>query len=350
MERPQAAGAAADRRPRSRIRRCGGGSAGIALALRRALETPGQTAALVTPDRMLARRVSALLQRWGIEADDSAGRPLSEMPAGTLLLGIAAAVAEELAPVPLLALLKHPLVGGDGEARLRWLETVRTFDLALRGPRPGPGLDGLDAHIGERQAEPKYRGCANAWAKLSPAVQQIAGMLAKPLSLAEFVRRIVAAANQLAGDRPWRGSEGRMAAELLAEIEAAPAAADMVISAEDAVPVLRDLLEQQRVRPPYGGHPRIFIWGLLEARLQQADFMVLGGLNEGVWPAAPSPDPWLAPKIRANLGLPGLDYRIGLSAHDLASALGAPRCSSHERGATRARRRSRRGSGFGFRR
>src|SRR5204862_8258771 len=83
---------------------------GIALALRRALETPGQTAALVTPDRMLARRVSALLHRWGIEADDSAGRALGETPAGTLLLAIAGAAAEELAPVPLLALLKHPLV------------------------------------------------------------------------------------------------------------------------------------------------------------------------------------------------------------------------------------------------
>ncbi|MEO8454778.1 MAG: double-strand break repair protein AddB [Sphingomicrobium sp.] len=309
---------------------------GIALALRRALEIPAQTAALVTPDRMLARRVSALLQRWGIEADDSAGRPLSETPTGTLLLGIAAAVAEDLAPVPLLALLKHPLVGGDDEARLRWLETVRTFDLALRGPRPGPGMDGLEAHIGEREGEPKYRGCASAWAKLRPAVQQIAGMLAKPLSLAEFVRRIVAAADALAGDRPWRGSEGRMAADLLAEIEAAPAAAQMAISAEDAVPVLRDLLEQQRVRPPYGGHPRVFIWGLLEARLQQADYMVLGGLNEGVWPAAPSPDPWLAPKIRVNLGLAALDYRIGLSAHDLASALGASRVL-----VTRARRDAR---------
>jgi ATP-dependent helicase/nuclease subunit B len=98
----------------------------------------------------------------------------------------------------------------------------------------------------------------------------------------------------------------------------------MTLTPEDAVAVLRALLDRQRVRPPYGGHPRIFIWGLLEARLQQADLMVLGGLNEGVWPAASAPDPWLAPKIRANLGLPSLEFRIGLSAHDFASALGAP--------------------------
>jgi ATP-dependent helicase/nuclease subunit B len=109
-----------------------------------------------------------------------------------------------------------------------------------------------------------------------------------------------------------------------------------VVDAESAVAVLRDLLDRHSVRLPYGGHPRIFIWGLLEARLQRADLMVLGGLNEGVWPALPAPDPWLPPKVRAELGLPGLEFRIGLAAHDFASALGAPEVLI-----TRARREGR---------
>ena len=85
---------------------------------------------MVTPDRMLARRVSALLARWGIEADDSAGRALSELAPGTLLLAIASAAAENLAPVALLALLKHPLVGGEGEQRRAWMDDVRLIDAA----------------------------------------------------------------------------------------------------------------------------------------------------------------------------------------------------------------------------
>ena len=298
----------------------------IALALREALETPGKTAALITPDRQLAARVSALLERWGIEADDSAGTPLSQTPVGTLLLGIASAAAEELAPVPLLALAKHPLVGGRDEQRLAWLEAARELDLRLRGPRPAAGLAGLDAHF----------GALSEWRTVRDRLASTDGLLANPLSLSAFIEGIVRATEALTEDAAWRGPAGRMAAELLAEIEASEAAVSMTVDATAAVAVLRDLLDQRSVRLPYGGHPRIFIWGLLEARLQRADLVILGGLNEGVWPALPAPDPWLPPKVRANLGMPGLEFRIGLSAHDFASALGAPEVLI-----TRARRDSR---------
>jgi ATP-dependent helicase/nuclease subunit B len=289
----------------------------IALALREAVETTGKTAALVTPDRQLAGRVSALLRRWNIQADDSAGRALSETAAGTLLLGIVAAAAEELAPVSLLALLKHPLVGGEGEDRAGWLEHVRALDRALRGPRPPAGLAGLDAKFSETFA-------MRAWSAVRERLTVIDGLLSEPITLSLLAKKVGEAATTLADDAAWRGPDGRMAAELLAELEASPSAAGLVVGAEDAVPLLRQLLDARAVRPPFGGHPRIFIWGLLEARLQRADLLVLGGLNEGVWPALPTPDPWLPPKVRATLGMPTLEYRIGLAAHDFASALGAP--------------------------
>jgi ATP-dependent helicase/nuclease subunit B len=289
----------------------------IALALRGALETPGKTAALVTPDRQLAGRVSALLRRWGIEADDSAGKPLSHVAAGTLLLGIASVAAEELAPVPLLALLKHPLVGGEGEDRAQWLENVRALDLALRGPRPPAGLAGLDARFAEKKA-------MRAWSSVRDRVAGLEGLLSGSISLLRLATLLGKAATTLAGDAAWRGPDGRMAADLLAELQASHSTERLAVTAEDAVPLLRQLLDERAVRPPYGGHPRISVWGLLEARLQRADLLVLGGLNEGVWPALPAPDPWLPPKVRATLGMPTLEFRIGLAAHDFASALGAP--------------------------
>jgi len=290
----------------------------IAIALREAVETPGLTAALVTPDRDLAARVSAHLLRWGIEADDSAGLPLSKTPAGTLILAIAACAVENLAPVPLLALLKHPLVGGEGDERRDWLESVRALDMALRGPRPRAGIEGLDERFAKMNA-------AAAWRKLRGAVLPLANAANQMTSLAGVVEMLRGYSSALAGDRGWRGPDGRSAGELLEAIEGSPDARSTAITAEDVVPLLRGLMDSVPVRRPYGGHPRIFIWGLLEARLQQADLMILGGMNEGVWPAAPSPDPWLAPQIRRALGLPGLDFRAGLAAHDFMSALGAPR-------------------------
>ncbi|MGH7125353.1 MAG: double-strand break repair protein AddB, partial [Stellaceae bacterium] len=301
----------------------------IALALRQALETPGKTAALVTPDRQLAGRVAALLKRWDIDADDSAGKPLSQTAAGTLLLNIASAAAERLAPVPLLALLKHPLVGGEGEDRVQWLEHVRALDLALRGPRPGAGLSGLEARFAESER-------MRAWGAVRERLGELDDFLREPRPLAHFAALIGEAATCLADDRAWRGADGRIAAELIAELESSAAAKQLPVTEEEAVPMLRQLLDDRAVRPPYGGHPRIFIWGLLEARLQRADLVVLGGLNEGVWPALPAPDPWLPPKVRATLGMPTLEFRIGLSAHDFASALGAPEVLI-----TRARRDSR---------
>ena len=299
----------------------------IALSIRETLERPGRTAALVTPDRLLAQRVSALLGRWGIEADDSAGKALSQLPAGTLILAIASAAAEDLAPVSLLALLKHPLVGGEDEERRRWMDDVRLLDLALRGPRPAGGIAGIDQHLADKA------GAQRAWQRIRPSLAKLQS-LAEPASLEGMAATLADAATGLAGDRAWAGLAGRALAELILQIRSVRSELAMTIA--DAVPILRQLLDGVRLRPPYGGHPRVFIWGLLEARLQQADLMILGGLNEGVWPALPAPDPWLAPKIRANLGLPGLEFRVGLSAHDFASALGAPQVLI-----TRARRDSR---------
>src|SRR5207247_2566383 len=102
--------------------------------------------------------------------------------------------------------------------RLRWLDAVRNVDLALRGPRPAAGPSGLDDHLREKEAEPKYRGCVAAWAKLRGSIEPVAAMVRQPISLAEFARQLAAAATVLAADRAWRGADGRMAAELLSEL------------------------------------------------------------------------------------------------------------------------------------
>lgn len=297
----------------------------IALALRQTLETPGRTAALVTPDRALARRVAAHCARWGITVDDSAGQPLSILPPGTLLLALADAAAQRFAPLPLLTLLKHPLVMP--EARTEWLDGARLLDRALRGPRPAPDLAGIDRHLAEQEGrEGALRKAALAWwpsarALLAP-LEAAFGAGAQPIP--QLLAALREAAQALGGDGLWSRAEGRAAATLLDDLEREGIDGPQRADPETLAAMLRTLMDQIAVRPPQGGHPRLAILGQLEARLQTADLMILSGLNEGVWPALPAPDPWLAPRIRAELELPGLERRIGLAAHDLAGALGAP--------------------------
>lgn len=305
----------------------------IAIAIRQRIEEPGQTAALVTPDRALARRVSAHLARWGIAADDSAGRPLTTTPPGTLIVALAEAAASGFAPVELLTLLKHPLVAAEDD-RLAWLDQVRALDLALRGPRPSPGLAG----IGERLAEAKKvpRSLPDWWERQARLLAPLETAFSGATALPDILPLIREAASALTGETAWAGPAGRAAAELFADVEASAPLGPRELAPTAVAPLLGGLMDEVAIRPPQGGHPRVFIWGLIEQRLQHADFVVAAGLNEGVWPALPSPDPWLGPRVRAMLGLPGLERRIGVAAHDFVSALGSPRVLI-----TRARRDAR---------
>ncbi|MBM6576613.1 PD-(D/E)XK nuclease family protein [Microvirga sp. SRT01] len=287
----------------------------IALALRHALDTPGKTAALVTPDRALARRVAVHCRRWGITVDDSAGRPLAILPPGTLLLALTEAAAQAFAPLALLSLLKHPLANG-GVPRLEWLDGVRAMDRSLRGPRPPAGLDGLS---------PEGRA-ATFWTWIKPRLEPLARQFsAGPQPLPGLIACVREAAQALCGDVLWSGLAGRAAAEFVADLEAEGGAGPALVDPAELPAMLRTLLDEVAVRPERGkGHPRLAIYGQIEARLQSADLMILSGLNEGTWPGSPPPDPWLAPRIRGALGLIGLEQRIGIAAHDFAQGLGAP--------------------------
>ena len=299
----------------------------IALLLREHLERrPGATAALVTPDRALARRVAAELRRWGIEIDDSAGVPLNKTPPGVFLRLVLDLVAEAAAPVPLLAALKHPLAAGglateDFRATLRDLEQA-----ALRGVRPAPGLRGIaDALAPDRAEERAF--LARLERRLTPLVD---GMAARDLPLRDLVAAHITVAESLAESaeepgaaRLWRGEAGEAAGQFMAELLAA--AEDYpALDGTDYPALFESLLAGSVVRPRFGRHPRLAIWGLLEARLQRADLMVLGGLNDGVWPADPAEDPWMSRPMRHAFGIAPPERRIGLAAHDFMMALGAP--------------------------
>ncbi len=298
----------------------------IAVLVREALETPQKRIAIITPDRELALRISAQLKRWKIDVDDSAGSPLIQSPSGSLFMALAQAMANQFAPISLLAVLKHPLVMA-GEARLGWLEKVRLLDIILRGPNAGIGLAAINRRIELWLADQmeKRKEINPEFALWWSGVQEQLAVLSSGKSnmFADILGNLQTVVDALSDGAIWRGEAGRQLSAFIEELNRQNLSVLGTIEREGIAALFAELLNNQNVRMPYGGHPRVAIYGLLEARLQQSDLVICAGLNEGTWPQLPGPDPWLAPRIRRELGLAGLERNIGLSAHDLATALGA---------------------------
>ncbi|HTQ14303.1 MAG TPA: double-strand break repair protein AddB [Rhizomicrobium sp.] len=300
----------------------------VALVLRHALEDEGRTAALVTPDRDLARRVAAEMERWHVAIDDSAGRPLSKTPPGAFLVLLAEAARDKFAPVPLLALLKHPLAAG-GEAPGEFRAMARLLDRkVLRGPRPDPGLKGLRAAVARTGDKPLIawlRGLSRTLAPLEKLVNRRKGAIDDLAGAHAAAAEGLAASDVESGaGRLWRGEAGESARNLFAELRRdARGIADIETRAYAAL--FAELADERPIRPTHGRHPRLAILGLLEARLLHFDTVVLGSLNEGTWPGAAAADPWLSRPMREALGLESPERAIGLAAHDFAALAAGPR-------------------------
>ncbi|MFG1391822.1 double-strand break repair protein AddB [Xanthobacter agilis] len=312
----------------------------IALLLRESLERPGETAALVTPDRDLARRVVSEMARFGVRVDDSAGMPLAEAPMGRLARLVARVPAEACAPVPLFALLSHPLARFGLDDDLKG-EALATLELAaLRGPRPRAGVAGLRATLaacdpdGFRGGDPRRRLTDAALDRAQLLVDQLDAALAPllalaerrgPLPLSDLVAAHRAAIAAIAGPLDENDADPAMAALARAFVAVGEAAGDGPdLSLADYADAVSALIGDAMVRPVGEPHGRLRILGPLEARLVRVDRVVLGGLVEGVWPQQGETDPWLSRPMRLDLGLDLPERRIGLSAHDFVQAFGAP--------------------------
>ncbi|MFA5119619.1 double-strand break repair protein AddB [Zavarzinia sp.] len=298
----------------------------IALLMREVLETPAATAMLVTPDRNLARRVAAELTRWEVEVDDSAGTSLGATVPGAFLRHAVDMVAGRFTPLDLLACLKHPFATL-GLERAEMLRRLRRLERKLlRGPRPAAGLAAL-----RDLAAAKDEELADLVDRLDRATAPLAAALAAGGDLAAIAAAHVQATEALA-DGPaapgaeilWRGEAGEAAAGLMQEmLAAAPAMAEL--APRDYPGLFEQLAAGVAVRPRWGRHPRLRILGPQEARLEAADLVILGGLNETTWPAEPPADPWASRAMREKLGLPPVERRLGQAAHDFVTLAAAPR-------------------------
>lgn len=309
----------------------------IALRLRQALED-GHKAALMTPDRRLARHVGAALDRWDVVADDSAGLPLQLSPPGRFLRQVAQLMTRPLTTSRLLSLLQHPLCHREA-ARTIHLRHSRALELWLRQNNHSfPKATVLQAFTRRQQQHtpaPSTTPTETTW------IHWLNACLSEPLQgeqpLGDWVRRLQEASLRLVAgceadaahgtdhaDSPlWKQEDGRTARKVVAALaQEAPEGGAMDAMAFGEL--LQSLLSAEAVRNPESETGKVVIWSPWEARSHDARLLVLGGLNEGCWPETMAPDPWLNRPMRRQAGLPLPEHLLGLAAHDLQQAVAAP--------------------------
>ena len=305
----------------------------VALAARDALAR-SESVGIITPDRNLARRIAAELGRFGVQVDDAAGVPLFQSAAGRLARQILALAVNGCGAVDLMALLRNSsaLFGLDRDAIRALADTIELG--LLRGQRANPGLDGLqallDANIAEATPYPVRRlresdraGIEDLFARIETALAPLLALIEKRQTNAgKFGAALMAAFDAVAGGAqlPGRHELNEWAADLKAHkgegLQFPPSGLDGVLSA---------LMLGFQVRTVEIRRQDIFIWGQLEARLQNPDLLILAALNEDIWPEPADPGPWLSRGMRLAAGLEPPERQSGLAAHDFAQAMGNDR-------------------------
>jgi len=307
----------------------------LAIAMREALETPNKTAALITPDPAIARRVAAELARWDIEVENSAGGALGDTPAGAFAR-LALAAALDFKPLPVAALLGHPAMRLGRTAALFAAQASALELGVLRTALPPSGLEDLDAafaaareaagdrhaHRALKSARENLGGAETLLRDFATALAPLRELATAPLGAVIAIHR--AALQALAAPDDIAFLPGGESLDALFDEWAEASEEGFPVTLADYAALCETLLAGQRAPPAPRGHPRLAILGLLEARLLSFNLAIVAGLDETVWPPAASTDAFLNRPMRAGLGLSSPERRIGQTAHDFTAALGAP--------------------------
>ncbi len=292
----------------------------IALIMRTQLEHKGKTAALVTPNRLLAQHVTAQLKRWGLNIDDSAGIPLLQTPVGIYLKIIAELASGGIRPKDFMALLKHPFTKMGMPAQ-DFRKYVRKLDLILRDAGNISGIDAITQAVFQdfytlpilsdilKEFETRITPLLNALAKTNASPQLL---LKRQL---EFAQWAASSHNSPGSDELWKQEAGHSAADLTSALLEELSVIENIQSSR-WTEFLNIFLQGQIVRPMKRAHPRLSIWGMVESRMMQADLVIIGSFNEGHWPQLPDVGPWLSRPMRKEIGLPSVEQEIGLNAAD----------------------------------
>jgi ATP-dependent helicase/nuclease subunit B len=312
----------------------------IAIAIRAALEDASSRIALATPDRALAQRVRAELARWSIEVDDSGGESLGVTSVGALARLLVECADAAVPDAYLLALLNHPLalfgltseqVAQDRallEAAVMRQEIGRAPDLLARFALAQKKAVDRHAHRALRQVDASDWSALCVYAEaITDALSPLRALCSSATLAAWLEAHRESIVRVMTGDMSARADADALDAleALFDELASHAGTLTQPLDIDGYAAFFDQLTAEAVVRGPRRAHPRVKILGLLEARLLDADLMILGGLDESVWPPQARGDPFLNRPMREQVGLSSPERRLGQTAHDFVQLMGCGR-------------------------
>ena len=317
----------------------------IALILRQQIEIPDNHAALVTPDRNLARRVGAELKRFNLNIDDSAGFALGNTSPAIFIRLLISLTTQPANPLTCASFVKHPLLMAGQNVEDAAL-VGRHFEICLLRevleiPNPGdfrqaiinfrdkitdhPHMPAIITKFTDEQWDHLISFCHRLDIALSPLVDAAK----TPLSLNRLFGDITQIATRLTENENglsdlFSSDAGSELAQMFEEIINS-ADSGFLCRPDELLSVFDALIAEKMVRSGALTHPRISILGPLEARLQPLDCVILGALNEGTWPALHDSGPFLNRPMKLAMELATPERRTGLSAHDFEQLMATPK-------------------------
>jgi len=316
----------------------------ITVAMREILEDHEKTAALVTPDRNLARRVSMELRRFDVLVDDTGGTPLKNSEAALFLRQIAQICFGPFQNSALAGFLKNPLCLADRSFSDAG-KLARDFELvALRGvinqPQPcsfspfvvnrkerletAKHVPGAIKRFDDERWEALTLYCSRLDEILEPLVELSRSN--NEISLQSYFITLANTAEKLSRDTEGKsgllGGEGARELKKLFEDVLSISQNVFAVEPQDFPSVLDAIMKSIVTRQRGNTHPRLHIYGPLEVRLLEHDRVILGGLNEGTWPQTTRNDAFLNRVMRQELGMASPERRTGLAAHDFQQLMG----------------------------
>lgn len=266
-------------------------------------QEPSLNIVVIGNDPALSARLTPLLSLYGIDSDTSAGYRVGDCSMGLLLCACIECLTQD-APVTLWSLLKNPSFypAWHGTQRQNALSAIENAHLrdALKCPTEATALLALLDNDCSRMMRTAMENCRKdrSFAQWAVFLQELLAMFFQPRTASE--RACLDAMD-----------------DALQQFQAIRDA--HALKAQDILPLLYDHMANLAYRLPQHAAP-VTILGTMEARLMQADLTIIAGLNEGVWPDAPTPNPFLSRAMRHAIGLPDTERHSALSGHDFQQA------------------------------